>query len=1052
MKKEKTFKRLCRYCCLTALLLGFSATAFADAMKNNPINTSGFWGDALGGTTFSAANNSEQTSFTSLNATQICWNKSTDKLQMASAYGYVTNTSYGTASSPKYRITNGSNSGFTAKLDATTNYLIFHAPKSQEDIATITVKGYKKNTEVYVCFNVYELSGRDKTKLKFRVNGYEKYQELPAGSESNVELIIPGTYSGLNKTTLTIEIARDNYNEGDNCVLAISDFYVYGEVDVISLDADNIEAELGTPLNLTAQKGVTATWNESQLVWLKHTHEEWTSWQEMPEAKGKKSLSENNLPIGITSYKVGVVNAPGDTIFSNIIDAKRYLLCSDETTNVLFHENFGTLSSQTDRTSNMYVSSDYTYVGGCAPLKAEGTYAVVANPRYGGCNDDPTDACTECEYNEGNQPRLWFRDMLDHTQNGLDAQGNYGGMLLVNADKQLVYSRQVNVPCAQTTMNFSAWFAAASDGTPISVQFIVRDEFGVEIQEATLVVDGIDFKDGWIKGETSFNPGYSTKLTVEIRSYNAASGGGNDFLVDDIRFTVCAPKIDLNATTTSASVQIDNQEKQVLGLCGDSITLAVDAAQAENLFDSPYYTWLCQSTTSWDYKVMSHWDGKTSVDTLVTDATQYYVLVTASKQIADYYLNNQANECEMIGISPVMSVNCAQVVATVQGRTCNKIVLRADVTVGLEFDWQISLDGQSWSDINGKSNKDTIHYTISEDTYFRINTAIAPSEPTVLVSPRSIELAATPAVLPEEGGDVLLEATPIGFEMVQIDFNSEVLWYQNSDYYKTNGLQLDTTLTQPSSFYVELKGCRSNEVNITLQKPISVEFVSRECNTLTLRAIAEEGVTYQWQKSTDGGQTWEDLDFTGSELVTTITENTMYRIYNDEMVSVSTYEFEVWSIELTVEPEEVYLGETITVTATTHGFRSNYPPVWKENGNVIEYEGYTYEVKPYAPVSYTVLLEGCESNPAAVNKVIWPTVFTPMLVDGFNDDFIIGMDPTVALKIYDRYGNLLVETTDGWDGLDKNGNYAMPGVYYYVATMPNGDVVKGNVELLNEKK
>jgi gliding motility-associated-like protein len=75
-----------------------------------------------------------------------------------------------------------------------------------------------------------------------------------------------------------------------------------------------------------------------------------------------------------------------------------------------------------------------------------------------------------------------------------------------------------------------------------------------------------------------------------------------------------------------------------------------------------------------------------------------------------------------------------------------------------------------------------------------------------------------------------------------------------------------------------------------------------------------------------------------------------------------------------------------------------------------------------------------------------------MLVDGFNDDFIIGMDPTVALKIYDRYGNLLVETTDGWDGLDKNGNYAMPGVYYYVATMPNGDVVKGNVELLNEKR
>lgn len=1049
MKKEKTFKRLCRYCCLTALLLGFSATAFADAMKNNPIMASGFWGDALSGTTFSAANNSEQTSFTSLDATQICWNKSTDKLQMASAYGYVTNTSYGTASSPKYRITNGSNSGYASKLDATTNYFIFHAPKSQKDIATITVQGYKKNTEVYVCFNVYELSGRDKTKLKFRVNGYERYKELPAGSESNVELIIPGTYSGLNKTTLTIEIARDNYNEGDNCVLAISDFYVYGEEDVISLDADNIEAELGTPLNLTAQKGVTATWNESQLVWLKHTHEEWTSWQEMPEAKGKKSLSENNLPIGITSYKVGVVNAPGDTIFSNIIDAKRYLLCSEETTRVLFHEDFGTLSSQTDRTSNMYVSTDYTYVDGCASLKSEGTYAVVANARYGGCNNNPTNTCDECASNDA---RLWFRDMLDHTQNGVNAQGQYGGMLLVNADEQLVYSRQVTAPCAQTTMNFSAWFAAASDGSPISVQFIVKDVHGYEIEAATLVVDGIEFKDGWVKGETSFNPGYNTDLTVEIRSYNPASGSGNDFLIDDIRFTVCSPKIDLDATTTSTRVQIDNEEKQVLGLCEEPITLTVDAAQADNLFDSPFYTWMWKSPNFSNFMEVQHWRGKASVDTTVTDMTQYYVLVTATQQIAEDYLNNQAGACELVGISPIMYVSCAQVQANVQSRSCNKIVLRADVTGDLDFDWELSTDGQNWSKIDGKSNKDTIHYTISEDTYFRVNTPIAPSAPTELVISRNIDLTATPSYIPEEGGEVALAATAVGFEDIQVDFTNEVEWYQQGDYYKTNGLAWDSTFTAPTSFFVEIRGCRSNEVEITLQKPLVVEFVSRECNTITLRAVAEEGVTYQWQKSTDGGQTWEDIDFTGSELVTTITENTMYRIYNDELMSVPTYEIEVWSIELTVEPEEVYLGETITVTATTHGFRSNYQPVWTENGKVIENEGYTYEVKPYAPVSYTVSLEGCESNDAVVNKVIWPTVFTPMLVDGFNDDFIIGMDPTVALKIYDRYGNLLVETTDGWDGLDKNGNYAMPGVYYYVATMPNGDVVKGNVELLNEKR
>jgi gliding motility-associated-like protein len=75
-----------------------------------------------------------------------------------------------------------------------------------------------------------------------------------------------------------------------------------------------------------------------------------------------------------------------------------------------------------------------------------------------------------------------------------------------------------------------------------------------------------------------------------------------------------------------------------------------------------------------------------------------------------------------------------------------------------------------------------------------------------------------------------------------------------------------------------------------------------------------------------------------------------------------------------------------------------------------------------------------------------------MLVDGFNDDFVVGMEPKVALKIFDRYGNLVVETADGWDGKDAKGNYALPGVYYYVATLDNGDILKGNVELLIEKK
>ena len=126
--------------------------------------------------------------------------------------------------------------------------------------------------------------------------------------------------------------------------------------------------------------------------------------------------------------------------------------------------------------------------------------------------------------------------------------------------------------------------------------------------------------------------------------------------------------------------------------------------------------------------------------------------------------------------------------------------------------------------------------------------------------------------------------------------------------------------------------------------------------------------------------------------------------------------------------------------------------MWYKNDQAFDYDGDVYTEKPYGPASYKVTQGGCPSDVVHVKEVLWPTVFTPMLVDGFNDDFIIGMEPRVALQVFDRYGNLVVETTDGWDGKDKNGKYALPGVYYYIATLPNGEVVKGNVELLNEKK
>ena len=904
MKKEKTFKRLCRYCCLTALLLGFSATAFADAMKNNPIMASGLWGDVLGGTTFSAANNSEQTSFTSLEASEICWNRMDDALTMASAYGYVTNTSYGTASSPKYRITNGSNSGYASKLDATTNYFIFHAPKPQKEIATFSVKGYKPNTEVIVCFSLFEVSGKDKTKIKVAVNNFTEGIEIASGGVKEVTMVIPADHAGLNTNKLTIKLSRENYNEGDNCVLAISDFYVYGLVDPLTIETDKKQVEWGETITLSAVTGTGL--DLSKVQWKKSSN----GGLDYNVTLGNGATITDEPSLGKNYYRAEYMDDSGNAFFSDPIVVEAILACSEGTAHVIFEENFGQLDEETDRNEgdpahiNVYGPNNpdgYVYVGDCGSLKDEGTYAVMANPRYGGCNvNGVTDGCGCTNAKEG---EMWYRDIMDKTQGGKDENGKYGGMLLVNGKASLVYSRQVTIDCQNTLMNFSAWFASASGPMPgiedqyrpVSMQFVVKDQNGRIIDEATLVVNDIDYSMGWVKGETSFDSGDNSVLTVEI--YNYQEGGqGNDFLVDDIRFTVCAPKVDIMAYSRSNDVTIDNSKKEVSGLCDEPITLEADGSMAMNFFDDPYYVWFAKMQGEDEFTSNPDWNGNVAIQVSVTEKAQYYVMIMASPEMAEEYLAGFVEPCELVAMSPIMHVDC--------------------------------------------------------------------SVPT----------------------------------------------------------------------------------------PISIEFVKRNCNEITLKAIAEEGVAYTWQKSIDGGQNWINIDFTGSEYTTTIAEKTMFRIHNDEADSNPTSEFEPWRVTVAIEPAEVYLGEMITATVSVEGFRSNNQPVWYKNGESIDYEGYTYETKPYAPAEYTVQLEGCESDVAAITKVIWPTVFTPLLVDGFNDDFIMGMDPAVALKIYDRYGNLLVETTDGWDGLDKNGNYAMPGVYYYVATMPNGDVVKGNVELLNEKR
>ena len=77
-----------------------------------------------------------------------------------------------------------------------------------------------------------------------------------------------------------------------------------------------------------------------------------------------------------------------------------------------------------------------------------------------------------------------------------------------------------------------------------------------------------------------------------------------------------------------------------------------------------------------------------------------------------------------------------------------------------------------------------------------------------------------------------------------------------------------------------------------------------------------------------------------------------------------------------------------------------------------------------------------------VDNTVIPTMFTPHTREGKNDIFMEGYE----VYIYDRYGNLVCHSTNGWDGYYR-GEVADPGIYIYTLYMKDDKKKKGSIEV-----
>jgi gliding motility-associated-like protein len=146
----------------------------------------------------------------------------------------------------------------------------------------------------------------------------------------------------------------------------------------------------------------------------------------------------------------------------------------------------------------------------------------------------------------------------------------------------------------------------------------------------------------------------------------------------------------------------------------------------------------------------------------------------------------------------------------------------------------------------------------------------------------------------------------------------------------------------------------------------------------------------------------------------------------------------------------VYKNQTVVLTAP-EGF-AHY--LWNAQS-----AGQTYTVTSVQTVNLTVTdANGCQATQQIhvteqCPEVEIPNTFTPN-GDGINDTWIIdgiNNDPTVSLKVFNRYGALIYKSNgyaSPWNG-EYNGGKVPAGVYYYVLSVKKGKkTFSGSVTIL----
>ena len=225
-------------------------------------------------------------------------------------------------------------------------------------------------------------------------------------------------------------------------------------------------------------------------------------------------------------------------------------------------------------------------------------------------------------------------------------------------------------------------------------------------------------------------------------------------------------------------------------------------------------------------------------------------------------------------------------------------------------------------------------------------------------------------------------------------------------------------------------------------------------NSITLTAINQnpnDTVSLSWQPdSLIAG------DNTQYSITVAPTTNTTFNVSGtnqsgcmiSDSVTINVDQTSTMSTSVTATPDSIYSGGSSTLQASPSGY--NY--MWSPSNGLTALTSSSTSASPTVTTTYKVTYtssNGClktDSVTVYVSEIICgePDVYVPNAFspngDGKNDVLYVrgNFIESLVFRVYDRWGELVFETTDqsqGWDGMYK-GKPADPAVFdYYLETI-----------------